>query len=99
MSRRNKGTKNLKAPALLRLWPGVAAVTVQWLGMFGVPFVLPEAAALGVIGGLLGGVVVFLWWPFFSRAPRLARWGAVVLVVVAMFATPRLLHESVATRS
>ena len=52
---------------------------------------------MGVIGGLLGGAVVFLWWPFFSRAPRLERWGAVVLVVVAMFATPRLLHESVAT--
>ena len=81
----------------LRLWPGVVAVVLQWLGMFGVPIVVPEATIFGMIGGVLGTLAVVVWWAFFSRAPRFERWGAVVMMIVALFATPRLLHESVAT--
>ena len=80
----------------LRLWPGVVAVVLQWVAWLVVPTVLPDATLYGVLGGLAGGLVVVAWWAFFSRAPRLERWGAVVLVIVAMVATPRLLHESVA---
>ena len=32
-----------------------------------------------------------------ARAPRSERWGAIVLMIVALFATPYILHESVAT--
>ncbi len=83
----------------LRLWPGVVSVVLQWLAWIVVPIVVPGAGAavIGVLGGLLGGLVVVAWWAFFSRAPRFERWGAVVLMVVAMVATTRLLHESVAT--
>jgi outer membrane protein assembly factor BamB len=80
----------------LRLWPGVVIVTLQWLSWFVVPIVAPEAAMYGVLGGLLGGLAVVVWWGFFSRAPRVERWGALVVAIVAMAATPRLLHESVA---
>jgi outer membrane protein assembly factor BamB len=80
----------------LRLWPGVVLVALQWLGFWLVPIVAPELMQYGVIGGLLAGPAIAVWWAFFSRAPRLERWGAVVLVVVAMALTPRLLHESVA---
>ena len=80
----------------LRLWPGVVLVVLQWLGWFVVPRVAPEATMYGVLGGLLCGPALVVWWAFFSRAPRVERWGAVVLVVLAMAVTPRFLHVSVA---
>ena len=81
----------------LRLWPGVVIVVVQWLSRFVVPIVVPGAVAFGVIGGLLGGLAIVVWWAFFSRAPRSERWGAVILMIIALAATPRILHESIAT--
>ena len=81
----------------LRLWPGVVAVVLQWLARFGVPILVPEAIPFGVIGGLLGGLAVVVWWAFFSRAPRSERWGAVVLMIVALVATSRFIHESIET--
>ena len=81
----------------LRLWPGVVTVVLQWLLRFGVPIVVPGAIGYGVFGGLLGGLAVVVWWAFFSRAPRSERWGAVVLTIVALVATKRILHESIAT--
>ena len=80
----------------LRLWPGVVVVVLQWLARFGVPLVVPGAVIAGVAGGLFGGLAVVVWWAFFSRAPRSERWGAVVLMVVALVATRPLLHESMA---
>jgi outer membrane protein assembly factor BamB len=81
----------------LRLWPGVVAVVLQWLAWFVVPLVVPEAAAFGTFGGLLGGLAVVVWWVFFSRAPWSDRLGAVALMIVALVATSRILHESIAT--
>ena len=81
----------------LRLWPGVVAVTLQWLIRFGLPIVAPDALGLCVVGGVLGGLAVVVWWAFFSRAPRFERWGAVVLMIAALGATPRFLHASIAT--
>ena len=81
----------------LRLWPGVVAVVLQWLARFGVPIFVPAATLFGVIGGVVGGLAIVVWWAFFSRAPRSERWGAVVLMIVALVATPRILHESIAT--
>ena len=81
----------------LRLWPGVVIVVLQWLARFGVPSVLPEASAFGMLGGLVGGLAIVVWWAFFSRAPRSERWGAIVLMIVALVATSPFLHESIAT--
>ncbi len=81
----------------LRLWPGVVIVVLQWLARFGLPMVMPEAMAYGVMGGLFCGLAIVVWWAFFSRAPRSERWGAIVLMIVAMVATPSILHESMAT--
>src|SRR5712691_65510 len=81
----------------LRLWPGVVAVVLQWLVRFVVPVVVPGAIAVGMIGELLGGLAIVVWWLFFSRAPWSERVGAIVLMGVALFATPRIVHESIAT--
>ena len=78
----------------LRLWPGVVTVVLQWLVRFGVLIVVPEAVTFGVFGGLLGGLAIVVWWAFFSRASRSERWGAVVLILVALTATSPLIHES-----
>jgi outer membrane protein assembly factor BamB len=80
----------------LRLWPGVAAVVVQFLVRFAVPLVVPGALIISVLGGLAGGLVVLLWWIFLSRAPWSERLGAVAVMIAALWATPRFLHESIA---
>ena len=79
----------------LRLWPGVVAVILQWIAWFGVPAVAPDATVYGMIGGLVSAVAVLVWWAFFSRVPHLERWGALVLIVIAVAATPRILHQSI----
>jgi outer membrane protein assembly factor BamB len=81
----------------LRLWPGVVIVVLMLLGRFVVPIFVPETVVFGVLGALLGGLAVVVWWAFLSRAPRSERWGAVVLMIVALFATSRIIHESIAT--
>ena len=80
----------------LRLWPGVLALVLQWLVMFGLPIAAPEQGGTAVIGGVVGGLAVVLWWLFFSRAAWLERLGAIALMVVAVAATSRLVHESIA---
>ncbi|HEX9735310.1 MAG TPA: PQQ-binding-like beta-propeller repeat protein [Thermoanaerobaculia bacterium] len=79
----------------LRLWPGVAVVALLWLLRLVVPVFQPEAGLLVMMSGLLGGLAVVLWWLFLSRAPWTERLGAVVLMVAALAATPRFLHESI----
>jgi outer membrane protein assembly factor BamB len=81
----------------LRLWPGVLAVVLQWLAWMVLPTIAPEAAFYGIVGGVLGGgLVVVLWWLFLSRAPWPERVGALVLMPVALVATSRLVHPSIA---
>ena len=80
----------------LRVWPGVSAVALQWLAWFVLPIVVPDAALFGMFGGLACGLVILLWWLFFSRAPWSERVGAIVLMVVAIVATKRVVHESIA---
>jgi outer membrane protein assembly factor BamB len=81
----------------LRLRPGVVIVILQWLVWFVVPIVIPGSAVVGVFGGLLGGLAILVWWAVFSRAPRFERWGAVILMIVALVATSQIIHESIAT--
>jgi len=81
----------------LRVWPAVVIVVVQWLGRFVVPVFVPEAMIYGVMGGVFGGLALLVWWVFFSRARWSERLGALALMAVALFATSRILHVSVAT--
>ena len=82
----------------LRLWPGIVAALLLALLRFAAPLVSSEpwAGLVSVVGGFAGAGAIFIWWTFFSRAPRAERWGAAALMAVALAATPRMLHESVA---
>jgi outer membrane protein assembly factor BamB len=79
----------------LRLWPGVAAAallaTAALVAAF-VPGVLPFAMMSAVAAGLL----IVIWWTFFSRAPVAERLGAVLLMAAAVVATRRAIHPSIA---
>lgn len=81
----------------LRVWPGVVAVVLQWLGFFVLPTIVPEAMLYGIFGSLACSVVILLWWLFFSRAPQVERWGVFVLIIAGAFAASRLIDKSIAT--
>ena len=80
----------------LRLWPGVLFVTLQWLAMFVVPMFAPQYNGTGLLVGISAGLLLLLWWLFFSRAAWSERLGALALIVVAVAVTKRLVHPSVA---
>jgi outer membrane protein assembly factor BamB len=73
-------------------------VVLQWAAWWG-GTLIPGAAGgyVAVLGGLVGGVGVLAWWLFFSRAAWLERCVALALMIVALAATPLILHESIAT--
>jgi outer membrane protein assembly factor BamB len=79
-----------------RLWPGVVIVVLQLLSLFVVPAVVPGALIFGMLGGAVCALLVLVWWAFFSRVPRVERWGAIALMVVAILATRFVLHQSIA---
>src|SRR5260221_3072707 len=80
----------------LRLWPGVAAVVPKWLALIVFMLFVPEGMLYGIIAGLVGGLLVSVWWLFFSRAPWLERLGALVLMPIGVFATMPFVHPSIA---
>jgi outer membrane protein assembly factor BamB len=81
----------------LRLWPGVVIAIILLLIRLGIPVIIPDGAVIAVLGGVICGLAIFIWWAFFSRAPRTERWGAIVLVILALFITSLLIHESIST--
>lgn len=93
----NKNTTVPTQQKPLRLWPGVVIVILQWLVRFALPAFAPDTIAIGVFGGLLGGLAIVIWWAFISRAPRFERWSAIVLMIAALAATSQILHKSIAT--
>ena len=80
----------------LRLWPGVVLAVLLCLTRFVLPIVVPDALIVGIVGSLVGALAIVLWWTFFSRAPIIERWSAILLMIVAIAATSRILDKSVA---
>jgi len=81
----------------LRVWPGVVLVILQWLLLYAVPAVAPEATFVGIMGGLACGVVIVLWWLLLSRARWFERLGALALVIIGFLVTRRFVDVSIAT--
>lgn len=94
---KSKNTSETDRKNSLRLWPGIVIVVLQWLIRFGIPVIEPDGLMIAVSGGLFGGLAVFIWWIFFSRAPRFERWSAILLILITMVATFQILHVSIAT--
>jgi outer membrane protein assembly factor BamB len=85
----------------LRLWPGVVIVILQWFVRFVFPAIasgaLSDTMVIGVFGGLIGGLLVVIWWAFFSRAPLFERWTAILLMIVSLGATSQIIDKSIET--
>ena len=84
------------SPRPLRLWPGVAAVALQWLLWYVMPLLMPSQGGTAVIGAFAVGLAVMAWWLFFSRSPWAERLGVMGLMIVAAAITSRLVHPSIA---
>jgi outer membrane protein assembly factor BamB len=93
----DKKTNESKQKKPLRLWPAVVIVILQWLVRFVLPAISPDALPVGIFGGIICGLAVIAWWIFFSRASRLERWTAVVLIIATLAATSQLIDKSIAT--
>jgi outer membrane protein assembly factor BamB len=81
----------------LRLWPGVVIAIMLLMARFGLPLVMPEAMVPGIIGGVICGFMIFLWWLFLSRAPWVERLWAILLAFLALHAASRFIHVSITT--
>ena len=79
----------------LRLWPGIAFAALLVCFHLAVPLLGPAGPPLRFLGGLVGGLLILLWWVFFSRAPWSERIGAIALMAVATLVTSRFLHISI----
>ena len=81
----------------LRLWPGVIIVVIQFLVRYLAPVIIPNGMVIGIFGGMLGVLAITVWWIFFSRAPRIERFGAILLIILTLYGTSFLLDKSIAT--
>jgi len=81
---------------LLRVWPGVAAVVLQWIFRFGVKELFPGIQGFGyaVIGSLVFFLVIILWWTFLSRARWRERFAGLGVMAVSIAAIWFLKHET-----
>lgn len=80
----------------LRLWPGILFAALQCLTYFVLPKIMPDQGMYWFLGTAICGLGIIVWWLFFSRAPRSERVGTFLLAVIAIFATSRFIHKSVA---
>jgi len=60
-----------------------------------VPLVAADLGFYGFVGAAVCALSIVVWWLVFSRAAWLERVGAIVLMVVAVFAVSPLVHESI----
>jgi outer membrane protein assembly factor BamB len=78
----------------LRLWPGVVVAIIVVILRFIAPGAIPNGFIIGGLGAAVGGVLVVLWWLFFSRAPWAERLLAIVLMAVGILVTMLIAHPS-----
>jgi outer membrane protein assembly factor BamB len=67
-------------------------LAIVWLIL---PLVPVDIGPYAPLAGVVLALVIIIWWLFFSRAPWLERVGALVLMILAVAATSRIVHESI----
>lgn len=80
----------------IRLWPGLLAAGLLIFFRLVLPWIVPEALIAGLIGTAACAAAIVVWWLFFSRAAWSERIGAIAGMIVALLATSRLVHASIA---
>ena len=80
----------------LRLWPGILILVLQLAIRFLLPLIDPNMMMNAIFGGLIGGVLIAVWWLFLSRDSWINRWGAVLLIIASLYITSLFLDESIA---
>ena len=80
----------------LRIWPGVAIAIVMVLVAVVAPMVSADGGMYAMLGGVIGTLLILLWWLLFSRAPWLDRIAAIVLVAAAVAVSKFVVHVSIA---
>jgi outer membrane protein assembly factor BamB len=78
----------------LRLWPGIIVAALLVLFHVAVPLLGPAGPPFRFLGGLVGGLLILLWWLLFSRAPWSERLSAIALIAVATLVAWRFLDVS-----
>lgn len=81
----------------LRLKTGIILAILTILVRFIIPAIIPATTSVGVLGGMLCGVAILVWWVFFSGAPRAERWGALLIIIAAMALSSLLIDDSIST--
>ena len=81
----------------LRLWPGILAAAVILPIRFLLPLAWPDGVMFAILGSVLFGLFVMLWWAFFSRAARAERWGGLALMIAASVAAWAVADVSIKT--
>src|SRR5215212_166103 len=81
---------------LLRVWPAIIAVVIQWVFRLGVKAMFPGIQGFGyaVMGSLALTLVLIVWWAFFSRARWRERGLGLAVIAAAVTGTWLLKHES-----
>ena len=79
----------------LRLWPAVIAVALMVVSRL-VAFIAPSTSLIAFIVGLACGLLILVWWLFFSRARWSERLGAIAVMGIALYATSWVVHPSIA---
>lgn len=81
---------------LLRVWPGIVLVVLQWTARFGIKAVIPgiDGFGMGMMVSFGFTILLIVWWAFFSRAKWRERLGGLALIVAALGVTWLLRHES-----
>ena len=79
----------------LRLWPGVAAALMIVVARLVIAPFVPGGGLIGVLLGMAGAVLVFVWWLLLSRAAWMERIGVILLTVLAAALTQRIAHPSI----
>ncbi len=81
----------------LRLWPGITLAIILLILSYIIPIIIPGALIVSIFGGLIIGLGIIIWWSFFSRAPRIERWLAIILIIASLIITSFFNHVSIAT--
>ena len=81
-------------PLSLRLWPGLIGGALLFFSALRPLFT--SDGGLGVLAGVLGALIVVIWWLFLSRAPWSVRLTTIGTSAVLMFLTYRAIDASIA---